>query len=246
MNIKLLLRRGIVRILTPMSWRASDERLAKSLNRFSQVEADSSWQMLQALDANTDREFKAELFNNALEEVHHAALFGKLAREFSNVPPSLSAPHRQQLFDPEAGMLEFEAFHFVGETEVYDQFYAYAKAAHRPTVREMFLQIRGDEEEHQKLAYRELVKLSGSEKAAGKLIRRVRRRRLYEAWMRFSTALGDKMSGVLLSVLFFLAAPLFTPMCRKRINDLGWKDRLGAAGAESNVAPFGQRERPAA
>lgn len=243
--MNLALRKLVVRCLTPLSWRASDRRLATSLNRFSQVEADSSWQMLQALDATKDRSFKAELFNNALEEVHHAALFGKLAKEFSSVPPTLAAPRRQQIFNPEAGMPEFEAFHFVGETEVYDQFYAYASAAHRPIVRDMFLKIRGDEEEHQKLAYRELTKLAGSEKGARKLIARVRRRRLYESWMRFSKGIGDVMSGLILSVIFFLTAPFLAPLCRKRLGSVGWKKAAGEP-AQAGLEPLGQQSRPAA
>jgi hypothetical protein len=236
------LRKLAVRLLTPLSWRASDQRMAKSLYRFSQVEADSAWQMLQALNATTDRDFKAALFNNALEEVHHAALFSGLAREFSSIPPSFEAPRRHQIYNPEAGLPEFEAFHFVGEAEVYDQFYAYASAAHRPIVREMFMRIRGDEEEHQKLAYRELTRLCGSEGGARRMIRRVRRQRLYEAWVRLSKAMGDVTSSVLLNVLFFLTAPFFAPACRRRLSDTGWKAALKTTLQPADPVRVGQED----
>jgi hypothetical protein len=237
MNLSLWLRKIAVRSLTPLSWRASNDRLSRSLYRFSQVEADSAWQMLQALDATDDRDFKAELFNNALEEVHHASLFGKLAREFSSIPPTFAAPRREQIYDTEAGLPEFEAFHFVGETEVYEQFLSYAFAAHRDRVRETFLAIRGDEEEHQKLAYRELTRLAGSERGARRLIRRVRLKRLYASWLRISEGIGNFTSSVLLNVLFFLVAPIFGPLCRRRLGHGGWQSEPVSTPQAAKLAP---------
>ena len=221
-----VLRKIVIRVLTPLSWRASNNRQSKSLNRFSQTEADSAWQMLQALDAVEDPHFQGELFNNALEEVHHAALFHDLARAYSDFPLPLDSPRRQQLFDPEADFALFEAYHFVGELDVYEEFWSYAGAAPVERVRETFLQIRGDEEEHQKLAYRELIKLAGSEAGARKLIRRVRRTRAWEAWVRFGKGIGDVMSSIVLSGIYVLAAPFFSVLCRRRLNDLGWKEKL--------------------
>jgi hypothetical protein len=84
---------------------------------------------------------------------------------------------------------QFEAYHFVGENDVYSQFLAYARATCLEPVRQAFLKIRGNEDEHQKMAYEELVKLVGSEAQARMLIRRVRLTRLYEAWGRLSKSI---------------------------------------------------------
>ena len=218
----IALRKAVIRMLTPWSWRVPD-RLAESLNRFSQIEADSAWQMLQALESVEDPTFKGKLFTNALEEVHHAAIFAELARDFAKFPLPLDSKRREQAFDPSGGLVKFEAFHYVGEFDVYNQFLTYAHAAPSPRVREAFLAIRGDEDEHQKLAYKELVRLTQSPQAARRLLRSVRFSRFRAACKRFSKALGDGISSLILSLLYLLVAPIVSFLCRRRLDQSGWE-----------------------
>ena len=187
--------------------------------------------MLQAFHAVGDPHFKVELFNNALEEMHHFALFNNMAMEYSDFPLPYTAERRKQLFDPATGLIRFEANHYVGEGDVYEQFLTYASATRVDRVRDMFMDIRGDEEEHQKLAYRELIRLCKGEKSAQKLIRSVRLSRFYESWVRVSKGIGGYVSGIVLSLLYFVSAPFFSPLCRRRIDGLEWKKQLRAAGA---------------
>ncbi len=219
-----MLKKLAIRSVTPLSWRHSSTRLGNSLQRFSQVEADSAWQMLQALEACDDPSFQAKLFNNALEEVHHAALFAGVARDFSSTPLPVAARHRRAIYDRTRGLTEFEAHHFVGEADVYRQFLSYAKAAQFDRIRELFLQIRGDEDEHQKLAYAELIKLTGSKWRTRHLIARVRLRRAYEAWLRLGRAMGDVVSTALLTAIYFVSAPIFARTCRRRLDDARWPE----------------------
>jgi hypothetical protein len=211
------LRKILIRCVTPISWR-SRRRLARSLQRFAETEADSAWQMLQALNAIETVESKGKLFNNALEEVRHAEIFSNLARRYSDFPTARPTPQRLRLFDPAKGVTHFEAYHFVGEVEVFEQFLAYAQAAPHADVRETFLQIRGDEEEHQKLAYAELGALAGSEHEARKLIRAVVFSRCWNELVRFGEAVGHGVANMLFSLVYWLAAPFFFASCRRRLN----------------------------
>jgi hypothetical protein len=220
-----MLKKLAIRSVTPVSWHHSTARLGKSLQRFSQVEADSAWQMLQALEACDDPSFQVKLFNNALEEVHHAALFAGVAHHFSSSPLPLTAQHRHAIYDRQRGLTEFEAYHFVGEADVYKQFFSYAKAAQVDRIRELFLQIRGDEDEHQKLAYAELIKLTGSKWRTRRLIARVRLKRAYDAWLRIGRAMGDFVATTLLTVIYFVAAPIFTRTCQRRLDDARWREK---------------------
>lgn len=226
-----LSRRMAIRFVTPLSWRASPERLARSLQRFSEVEADSAWQMLQALDAVDDVRFKVGLFNNALEELHHAGIFARLARQHADRPPSADTPGRTQIYDPGRGLPDFGARMFVGEADVYAEFLDYATAAPQDSVRSAFLEIRGDEEDHQDLAYDELVKMVGSRAEAARMIRRVRRERRFEAWTRFGKAVGEITSSLLLSVAYLLFGPFVSRACRRRLDDPSWLRGAGAAAA---------------
>jgi rubrerythrin len=179
--------------------------------------------MLQAMDAVEDPEFKAKLFDNALEEVHHAALFAKLAQRYADAPLVAPSTKRQRLFDPKKGLAHFEAHHYVGEGEVYEQFLTYAQAAPCKEIADLFLVIRGDEEEHQQLAYRELIKLVGSEDQARALIRRVQWIRFLEAWGRVSAGIGSLVSSFVLTVIYFAVAPFFVWGCRRRVRDLSFQ-----------------------
>ncbi len=212
-----MLKNLAIRTITPLSWRWSRRRLASSLHRFSLVEADSAWQMLDALDAVEDPVFRVKLFNNALEEVRHAELFGKLAASYSSLPLPLAGPPRKPLFNPKRGLAHFEAHHFIGEADVYAQFLAYAKSASSGPLRETFLAIRGDEEHHRELAYAELRQLVGSERETRKLILRIRLVRLYEAWLRLGKNMARVWSATLLSLLYLVSGPVLGPLCRKRL-----------------------------
>lgn len=212
-----MLKKLAIRAITALSWKLSSERLASSLQRFSQVEADSAWQMLQALEAVDDPVFQAKLFNNALEEVHHAAIFSKLAREHSSMPLPLVVPRRSAIYHPKRGLREFEAHHFLGEAAVYDQFFSYAKATSSESLRRAFFQIRGDEEAHQALAYAEIERMSGSRWRTSRLLAGIRLRRIYEAWVRFGRKVADLWLTVVLSGIYFAVGPVFGPLCRRRL-----------------------------
>jgi hypothetical protein len=218
-----MLRRLAIRIVTSISWRWSPGSLARSLNRFSIVEADSAWQMLEALDAVPDIAFRVKLFNNALEEVHHAELFRNLANSYSPLPLPNGGPERIRLFDPRRGLAEFEAYHFIGESDVYNQFLAYANSAPFSSLRETFLAIRGDEGEHQKLAYAELHQLVGSKWGTYRLIARIRLLRMYQAASRMGKAISGVCSAAVLTICYLVTGPIFCSFCRRRLNQTSWE-----------------------
>lgn len=225
-----------VRLSIPISWRISRQRIAASLWRFSEVEADSAWQMLVALEKVDDPEFRAELFNNALEEVHHSYIFSRIARKYEDHLVCRPAEERRQLWDPKQGLVNFEAYHYVGEADVFRDFLAYADASPHPDIRETFMAIRGDEEEHQKLAYAELVHQCGSVGAARRLILKVRLRRAWEGWVRASKKIGDFFSSVFLMAIYFSFGMLLAPACKAHLRS--------QRPAEKMPSPVGE-ERPA-
>lgn len=214
-----MIKRIAIRTITTLSWRISRRRLARSLQRFSQVEADSAWQLLRALEDTHDSTYRAKLFRNALEEVSHAELFYRLAREHSDFPPSLATPRRQPVYDLSNGVADFEAYLFLGEAGVYQQFLSYARAAPESNLRDTFLAIRRDEEGHQSAAYDELLELMANRAAAGRLIRRNRFKRFYQAWLRASEAIGDFIFWIILNIIYLIASPTLGWLCQRRINE---------------------------
>ena len=126
--MSIMWRRLAIRLFLPFTWRFFIRRRGETLHRFSVTEADSAWHFLNALSYVDQPAIRARLFNNALEEVHHAALFAQAAKDVSQTPIHLPIQERGRIYDPQKGLQHFFAFVYVGEKDVYDQFSAYTSA----------------------------------------------------------------------------------------------------------------------
>lgn len=222
--MSMYLRRLTIRLMIPIVWRLSKQRAPRTLQRFSSTEADSAWQFLNALDAADDLELRTELFHNALEEVHHASEFERMAVSCSNELLQKATPERLPLYDPSKPFSYFLAYVYVGESDVYDQFGAYSAAVRQALTgqrqkRNFFDDAKEDEDGHLKLAHEALLKEYPSKRQAEREILKIRWKRGYEAWLRFSKNIGEVSSAVVLSLLYFVMGPMFVFSCRKRLDE---------------------------
>jgi hypothetical protein len=136
---------------------------------------------------------------------------------FTPGQPARPRPERIPIFDPstqEHPMVEFLAFAHVGEQDVFDQFSSYASAVGDEQVRDVFLESKRDEQGHAGLTLQMLRRTAPTASASKWAIRRVRFRRLYEAWLRFSAFIGHGPTGVLLSVLYLASGTFLSRWCR--------------------------------
>lgn len=229
-------RRAAIRLFMPVTWGLSRRRTARKLEEFSTIEADSAWQFLRALEAVEDPDHRARLFNNALEEVHHAALFSRASAEYSDRIQPRPQPEREAIFDPDnGGLRRFLAYAYVGEMDVFQQFEAYHAAARPGPAREAFASAMEDESDHVDLAMAILRKTHGSDKAIRREIRNIRLGRAWRTWLRFSKALGEFTSGVLLTVIYFAFGPWLAWACRRARRRPGPEAAPVSAGAAGEV-----------
>ena len=212
------LRKTAIRIFLPLWWRTSSARTAKKLQEFSAIEADSAWQFLRALPAMKDLEDRVGLFNNALEEMHHAALFDRASRDYANLPVARPSLSREPIYQPALGLPRFLAYVYVGEDDVFQQFTAYRDAAGPGAARRAFEQAMADEEDHAELAMQMLETQFDSRKRIDQEVSRIRRHRAWQTWLRFSKSLGELSASVMLSTLYYVSGWLFGPIMRKRLN----------------------------
>jgi hypothetical protein len=216
----------------------------RSLARFdhlSEVEADSAWQMLQALGGVDDPRLRAELFNHALKEVHHAAILAALERSQNDSLRPYASPERRQLFDPNTGLAAFESVHFARQVSVYDQFFSHTGGETRRHIRHAFLQIHGNKTEHQRLAFEQVVKVVGSEKQAHRLIRRMRRSLRYAQLTRAIRWWSALFGSTIFSALYCLCAPLMCIGYRRRLRET---QSVAAADLRPEIAPRCERVSP--
>jgi len=215
-------RRLAIRTMIPLVWRISKNRAPRTLQRFATTEADSAWQFLYALDAAEDIELRKELFNNALEEVHHASEFERMSIECSTTLVHKTKPERSAIYDPKKPFAHFLAYVYVGESDVYQQFSAYSAAVREALTgerkaRNFFDEAKEDEDGHLNLAKRALIKEFGSRRLAEKEVLKIRFKRGYETWLRGSKKIGEFSTSIILMFIYFVTSPFFFVTCRRRL-----------------------------
>jgi hypothetical protein len=178
--------------------------MAAGLQRFAVTENDSVWQLLWAIRHVRAPEVRAKVFQHALEEAHHSAEFDRVSRSIHPtciIRPVTARKPILQIESPDP-IMHFMAYAHVGEDDVFGQFDAYAAAVGLPEVQAVFNASKADERGHAGLTLQLCRRSAPSLSVAKMAILRVRIRRLYDAWLRFSKHLGEFTSGVLLSVLY--------------------------------------------
>ncbi len=235
--MRALLRKLAIRTMLPVSWAFSKTRVSRSLLRFAEVEADSAWQFLRAMEILEEPHQRAAMFHDALEEMEHAAGFHSLARAYAERPLPLCRDRREALLHTPEDLGEFLAYIYEGEREVYGEFEDYCLAIRREDIRAWLQHIREDEAGHQDTALATLVEVLGGEDKLKRLIRQIRWRRQKESLVRLSTWIGNLFSGLLLGTIFLVSGPVFWWACRRRL-------RASLRDSEKRYIPIGSASAP--
>jgi hypothetical protein len=193
----------LVRLLVPARWGSDPGHAARALKRFGDVEADSAWQYLCALDHCRDTAVRRMLFENVLEEFKHADAFYGAAHTLATQRLHGGDQRRTCLTAGPSDLPRFLAYAHVCEEAIHGQFDSYASACHLPAVSQVFRDISADEATHGSETLRHLERLAGSPAAAQRQLVRARLQRVYEAWMRFAARLGNVTFYPVLALLFF-------------------------------------------
>ena len=213
--MRLQWRRFAIRLTLPFSWRFFPGRRGEILQRFSATEADSAWHFLHASSHVDQPVIRARLFNNALEETHHAALFGQAAQDHARTPIHIPVQERIAVYDPQKGLQHFYAFVYVGEEDVYGQFDAYAAAIGADSVKSIFSHLKEDEAGHMQFAKQRLVATDAKQANILREVRSIRRRRLVESWTRGWRCASDWAVTLVLSAVYVLFGPVVRAACRR-------------------------------
>jgi len=215
-----VVRKLLIRMVFPINWRLRPARIAQGLQRFGNTESDSAWQILYALHAIDDPKIRCLVLQHAFEEVHHGVEFPRVAKPYMPRLPYKYCPERKPLFDPTrgaAGLADFLAYAHVGEMDVFDQFDSYAAGIGTCDAQSVFREAKLDEDGHVGLTWNLLVAVSGSAKAAARLVFRARVKRVWEAWLRLGKGFGEVPLTVVLSALYLVFGLLLVIPMRLRL-----------------------------
>jgi hypothetical protein len=203
-------------------WHFSEKRKLAALQEFSDTELDSGWQSLYTLSKIDDPKTKAELFEHCLDEFYHADLFGNLLKSYASSPLNRPTFSREAILSSKIdkrAVLAFLVKVYVGESEINRDFVAYARAHVDEPIRQLFRQIKRDEEGHEEVSWDLMLRYADGK--AWKLRWLIFRETLAHAYKRYvkaSQAIGDFMLALMLSLIYFLAGLFVFGPLRKRLS----------------------------
>ncbi|MDE2490385.1 MAG: hypothetical protein KGM24_06025 [Elusimicrobia bacterium] len=205
-----MLRRWLARRVTPLIWKLSPRREAAAMREYGIIEKDSGCQILDALDLVAEPAARAQLFQQVLEEFHHADLFEGACRELSSAPVPTPIVTRDALVGENPGpsaLLDLIAYVHVGEAAVDLDFQAYATAPLKAPIARAFALARADEHHHVADSRRMLEPFAAG-RSLSRVLWKARLLRGWRAYLKAMRGVGQVPLGALLSVLYVLAAPL--------------------------------------
>lgn len=216
-----MLRGWLARHVTPLIWKLAPRRRAQAMREYSLIEKDSGCQILDALSLVPDPKTRAELFQQVLEEFHHADLFENACRELADSPVGTPVITRDALVKPGAGpgdLLDLVAYVHVGEAAVDEDFGEYAGAPIDREIARAFARARADEHQHVADSRRLLDRFDGGEpRRASWALLKARLLRAWRLYVRAARAIGEIPLAAVLTVLYAVAGPLMRGASRRRL-----------------------------
>ncbi len=228
-----LLRRAILTAGAEVAWRWPG-RARRMLGRFSLAERGSMVDMLAAAESTERADLRRKYYLHALDEWRHAGIFADRLRALGGGSRAEAVIHDagllvehgvvggRTLFE-RLGELEFLAFVYVAERDAVEQFDVYVdrRLPDEGTLAAL-KDILKDEAFHVSYSRQECERFRKAGRGAevDRALFRVRTRRLWEGWLRFSRDLGDLVTTGWLTVLYFLVVSPFRLLARHA--DGGW------------------------
>ncbi len=188
-----MLRKLLIKYVTPRLWRASNWRLANAMRMFSEVEADSGWQALQIAYTTNSSELHAQLLSMAIEEAAHARHFRRLSDKINDERPKIiPVVSRKAIISNHGDVAAALAEVSLNEQEIFREFELYASASGRPDVAAVFARIAQDEQSHADDTGDLICDLmGGDEEKTAVLFRSARRRRRFRLLTTVSEKIGN-------------------------------------------------------
>jgi len=212
-----------VALLVRIGWRLFPGKFTEAIRRFEATEEDSSWHLLRGAVHATDPRHRAELFEQALEEISHAEEFRHFYRQYTGAKIRRMQEEKRILFGKNETWRLF-AFCLVGENDAAERFGKIAAQNFSPELNRLLKRILADEKGHQKKAETLLAECGVSETAMNREILAIRLRRLREAWLRSGRQIADLVASIILTVVYLLFSGPFCMIARRRLRDSAGSD----------------------
>ncbi len=215
--MRRLLEKLSVRLSLSTHWR-SRGRKAAAIRGFQATEADGVWHLHRGLARSADPRLRAILFTHSLEEEAHAEEFGHVYKAYTDREIPAANYERDDLYGKDIELWRSLAFVHVGEEDATSRFRAIAQALPvTDPLRASLLKIVEDEEGHVDLTAQLLARLGAPPAEVRREYARVRWSRRWQAWLRSGKGAIDTLATLMLSAVYFAAAPFLFAVARRKL-----------------------------
>jgi rubrerythrin len=199
----------------------SPSRKLNALKRFAAVEKDSGVRLMQYSEMIKDGKLKAEVFEHALEEFDHSAMFEKLIKKNNNSYYKLEIAPKKFMLDQGSSyedLIEAYAYAYVGENIINKNFFYYNSSLIDQELRRVFSIIAAEEQVHARDTDEILLKFCNNDmQLYSKYLSSARRKRLKEEFLSVATGAGRGFLSFVLMLVYFVAGPFCFLSLRKRL-----------------------------
>ena len=199
---------------------------ARNLLRFAETEADGGRDIAQAAEMTRDPQLRRLFLHHARDEQRHAELFRQRGADILlALPPHARRTLRTDWLTPgERGLDDVRvgresdasllAFLHLSEKAAATDFAVYRDLLARdPQTRAVFEEILRDETFHMNYTLAQLKRIEP--KAGAGRLWRARLKRLWNGYLRLAGAIAGLISGVVLTLFYFVVLPLFALMAKR-------------------------------
>jgi hypothetical protein len=208
--------RAKIWLAVKVGWRLNG-KMPEAIRGFQATEADGVWHLHRALGRIDDPRERAILFTHGLEEEAHAEEFAHAYTHYGEtvlVPPNFE---RSDLYGPQEPAWKTFAFVNVGEDDATERFRMLRDTLDDGLLKDSIRRVVADEEGHVDLTHDMLVRMGATAPEIRSELRKVRLRRLWEAWLRVGRRAIDKLATLMLSIAYFVAGVLLSRTARARL-----------------------------
>lgn len=224
----------VLRPLQRLAWNNARLR-ARNLLRFAETEAEGGRDLVRAAESTRDPVLRRRFILHARDEQRHAEIFRRRGVAIlRTLPPSSRGltpvewptPGERGLDDLQVGResdASLLAFLHLSEKAAAEDFANYRDILENdPETQTVFDEILRDETLHMTYTLAQLTRIAP--KTSGWVLWRARLGRLWKAYLRIAGAVSGLVSGVILTVLYFLVLPAFAWLARaaERREPPGW------------------------
>jgi hypothetical protein len=192
-------------------------KIAEAVRGFQATEADGVWHLRRGLTRIRDLRHRAILFSHSLEEEAHAEEFADAYRHYGEQALKPASYERADLYAESEPVWKTFAYVHIGEKDATSRFKLIHQRLVEGRLKDSLGRIVTDEEGHVDLTHRMLVEMGASDRDLRRELGRVRRKRLWHAWLSVGKRVVDKLATLLLSVTYFVIGPFLFVAARRRL-----------------------------